>query len=202
MGDLAYEYKNQIYVNLTNKCSADCIFCVRKKKHSIGASASLVLGQDPTVEEFKRAISSYDFSNYDGLIFCGYGEPTCEVEKLFAIAKWFKEQYNLPVRVNTNGLGNVYNQRDILPELASVVDAYSISLNAPNAKRYEELVRPNCPDAFEQVLGFAREAIRQKKEVVLSVLSLLSPEEIEQSRQIAKELGVMLKVRVTVQTQA
>lgn len=104
--------------------------------------------------------------------------------------------------MNTNGLGNVYNQRDILPELASVVDAYSISLNAPNAKRYEELVRPNCPDAFEQVLGFAREAVWQKKEVVLSVLSLLSPEEIEQSRQIAKELGVMLKVRVTVQTQA
>lgn len=147
------------------------------------------------LEEIKRAISSYDFSNYDGLIFCGYGEPTCEVEKLFAIAKWFKEQYNLPVRVNTNGLGNVYNQRDILPELAPVVDAYSISLNAPNAKRYEELVRPNCPDAFEQVLGFAREAVWQKKEVVLSVLSLLSPEEIEQSRQIAKELGVPLKVR-------
>lgn len=199
MGDLAYEYKNQIYVNLTNKCSANCVFCVRTKKASLGGASSLLLDKKPTIEEFQKAISEYDFSKYGGLIFCGYGEPTCEVDKLVAIATWFKEQYGLPIRVNTNGLGNVYNKRDILKELAAVVDAYSISLNAPNAKRYEELVRPSCPNAFDEVLRFAEEAVGQKKEVALSVLSLLSQEELEQAREIANKLNVPLKVRTYVE---
>lgn len=75
--------------------------------------------------------------------FCGYGEPTCALEMLEKTAKYVKEKYKLPIRVNTNGLGNLYHGRDIVPELAEYIDSVSISLNAANAEEYNKVTRPS-----------------------------------------------------------
>ena len=198
MADILYVYKKQVYVNLTNKCCARCVFCVRSKKDGVGGN-DLVLERDPDTAELKRAIDAFCFNDYDELVFCGYGEPTCALDNLIETAGYFKENHSQTVRVNTNGLGSLYNHRDILPELVEVVDSFSISLNAPNRERYNELVRPPYENAFGEVLRFGTEAKKLGKEVVFSVVSILSEEEIDQCRVLAEQLGISLKVRHYIQ---
>lgn len=194
MADILYVYKKQVYVNLTNKCSGRCIFCVRNKKDGVGGN-SLVLEKDPELTELKREIDAFSFDGYEELVFCGYGEPTCALENLIETAKYFKEHHSQKVRVNTNGLGNLYHHRDILPELVKVVDSFSVSLNAPNEERYNELVRPPYEHAFDEVIRFAVEAKKLGRDVAFSVVTILSEEEINQCQAFAGKLGIPLKVR-------
>lgn len=198
MADILYVYNKQVYVNLTNKCPARCTFCVRNKKDGVGGN-NLVLERDPDAAELKKAIDSFSFDDYVELVFCGYGEPTCALDNLIETARYFKERHSQRIRVDTNGLGSLYNHRDILPELAEVVDSFSISLNAPNKERYNELVRPPYENAYDEVIRFGTEAKKLGKDVVFSVVSILSEEEINRCRTIASELGIPLKVRSYIQ---
>lgn len=199
MAEILYVYKNQVYVNLTNRCSARCVFCLRSKKTGVGGN-DLRLEKDATLKEIKAEIDKFDFSGYEELVFCGYGEPTCALENLIAAAEYFRERHAADrhpwkIRVNTNGLGNLYHKRDILPELAKVVDCFSVSMNAPNEERYNELVRPAYANSFDAVLAFAAEAKELGKEVVFSVVTIISDEEIRQCRAIADGMKIPLKVR-------
>lgn len=194
MADILYTYKDNVYVNLTNRCPGNCVFCVRNKKSGVGG-AELVLEKDPTWKELKEAVDAFDFTGCGELVFCGYGEPTCALENLIVLANYFKQQHSQKIRVNTNGLGRLYHGRDILPELCEVVDAFSVSLNAPNAETYDRLVRPPYVNAFEEMLAFAADAKKAGKEVVFSVVTILSEEEIAQCRKLAGELDIPLKVR-------
>ena len=81
---------------------------------------------------------------YEEFVFCGYGEPTCALDILEKTAKYVKEKYKLPIRVNTNGLGNLYHGRDIVPELSEYIDSVSISLNAANAVIKYPMTIPNA----------------------------------------------------------
>ena len=92
------------------------------------------------------------------LVFCGYGEPTCALHLMLQTARYVKKIHpQLKLRVNTNGLGNLENRRDIVPDLAQVLDAVSISLNAPDEADYNKVTRPTLPGAYEAMLDFARE---------------------------------------------
>lgn len=194
MADILYAYKDNVYVNLTNKCPGNCVFCVRNKKDGVGG-AELVLEREPTLKELEEAVDAYDFSGCEQLVFCGYGEPTCAVDNLIALAKYFRKNHKQKIRVNTNGLGRLYHKRDILPELCEIVDSFSVSLNAPNAEKYDSLVRPPYVNAFDAVLDFAVDAKAAGKEVAFSVVTILSEPEIEQCRKLADELGIPLRVR-------
>ena len=103
-------------------------------------------------------------------VFCGYGEPTCALENLIASARYVKEKTGLPIRVNSNGLGNLYYKRDIVPELAEVVDSISISLNEANAEKYEKVTRPSFPHAYEAMLDFAEECGKLIPHTQLSIV--------------------------------
>ena len=65
------------------------------------------------------------------------------MDNLLASAAYAKEKYGIKVRLNTNGLGNLYHKRNIVPELAKVVDSVSISLNAPTAEKYQKVTSLN-----------------------------------------------------------
>lgn len=195
MADILYTYKEQVYVNLTNKCDCACRFCIRSHQDSVGDADTLWHQTDPTAEEVCAAIDAYDFTGKKELVYCGYGEPTCALENLLESAKYAKEKYGLKIRVNTNGLGNLYHKRDIIPELAEVVDSVSISLNAPTKERYMDVTRPQFENAFEGMLAFAKECGEQIPNVKMSVVDVLSEEDIEASRKLAESLGVELRVR-------
>lgn len=195
MADIIYTYKNQVYANITNKCDCACTFCVRTYHDGIGESENLWHKKNPTVEEVKAAIDAFDFTGYEEFVFCGYGEPTCEIDMLIEVAKYVKEKTGLRIRVNTNGLGNLYNKRDIVPDLAQVVDSISISLNAPDAESYNKVTRPQFENAYEALLDFAESCNKVIPKTQLSIVDVLSPEDIKKCQEIADSRGIHLRIR-------
>ena len=194
---MLYEVYDGLYVNLTNRCSCRCTFCLRSQGESVCGSDSLWLEREPTFEEVRDEFAKFDMSRYDEVVFCGFGEPTEAWEVLKQVAAYVKETYGLPVRVNTNGQGSLINGRDIAPEFAGLVDAVSISLNTPNPVRYAELTRSQFgAEAFPAMLDFAREVRRYVPDVTMTTVeTTLTPEEEAACRAICDELGVTYRIR-------
>lgn len=195
MADILYTYKDQVYANITNKCNCSCRFCIRSHADTVGEAHSMWHESDPSLSQIKAAMDAFDFQGYRELVYCGYGEPTCALENLIDSARYAKENYGLSIRVNTNGLGSLQHGRDIVPELASVVDSLSISLNAPDSQSYNDVTRPKLPGAFEAMLTFAQEASRQIPQVRFTIVDVLPPEEIEACKSLCASLGVALRIR-------
>lgn len=195
MSDIFYVYGGTAYANLTNKCPCSCTFCIRQNGDSVGDATNLWLGKDPSMEEILSALKEFPLADFDELVFCGYGEPTCALDNLVSTLKYVKENYGVKTRLNTNGLGDFVNGRNILPELAPYLDAISISLNAPTAERYDELCRPKYDGAFAEMLRFAAECRGVIPEITLSVVDVISDDEIEACRRIAQDLGITYRVR-------
>lgn len=195
MADILYTYKNQVYANITNRCDCSCTFCVRSLKDAVGDSETLWHRTEPTLAEIKKAIDSFDFSTYSELVYCGYGEPTCALDNLLKSAAYVKERYPVAIRLNTNGLGNLYHGRNIVPELAQVVDSVSISLNAPTAEKYQAVTRPQFENAYPALLEFAALSQAAFQHTQLSIVDVLPADEIAACRKIADERGICLKVR-------
>ena len=195
MADILYTYKNQVYANITNRCDCSCEFCIRTHKDSVGDADNLWFKKEPTLEEIKAAMDEFDFTGYEELVYCGYGEPTCALDNLLASAAYAKEKYGIKVRLNTNGLANLYHKRNVVPELAKVVDSVSISLNAPTAEKYQNVTRPQFENAFPALLEFASFAQEAFANTQLSIVDVLPKEEIEPCQKIADDRGIYLKIR-------
>ena len=118
MSDIIYTFKNNAYFNITNRCTCKCIFCIRNEHEAIGEATELWHDHNPSFEEIKAAIDAFDFTNYPEAVFCGYGEPTCAYDNLIAAAKYMKEKHpEVLLRVNTNGLGELFNKKPIAEEM-------------------------------------------------------------------------------------
>lgn len=195
MADILYTYKNQVYANITNRCDCSCTFCVRTAKDTVGDATDMWFRQEPSLEEILAAIDDFDFTGYEELVYCGYGEPTCALENLLASAGYAREKLGIRIRLNTNGLANLYHKRNIIPELAEVIDSVSISLNAPTAEKYQAVTRPQFENAFQSMLDFAGEAARTFSHAQLSIVDVLSGEEIAACKKLAEDLGIYLKIR-------
>lgn len=194
---ILYEVHNGLYVNLTNRCSCACTFCVRQTDDSVGKSDTLWLEHEPTFEEVMAAFDDFDMSKYEELVFCGFGEPTEAFDTLKRVAAEAKRRWNTPVRVNTNGQGSLINERDIAPEFEGIVDTVSISLNTPNAEEYLKLTRSRYKEqAFPAMLEFAREVKKYVPNVVMSTVgTTITHEEEEQCQTLCNELGVTYRIR-------
>ncbi len=196
MADILYTYHGNVYFNITNRCDCNCVFCVRKEKDALGSAEEMWHAADPSFAEIRSAVDAFDFSGHTEAVFCGYGEPTCAYDNLIATARYMKERHpQVRLRLNTNGLGERYNQKPIAAEMATCIDAVSISLNAPTAARYQEVTRPRYENAFADMLSFAKKAKELFQSVQFTVVSILSAEEIAASQKLADELGIPLRVR-------
>lgn len=193
MEEIAYEYGGGLYVNLTNRCPCRCTFCIRSEAQGLGTAESLWLDHDPTADEVMADLEKFDLSRYQEVVFCGYGEPLCALDTLAEVARRVKAK-GLKTRVNTNGLGDLINGKPTVPLLRDVIDVVSISLNAPDAGRYDELCRPSLKGAYEAMLAFAK-ACKGNFDTRFSVVDVITPAEIERCRAIAAELGIPLRVR-------
>lgn len=195
MADIIYTYNDQVYMNITNRCDCNCQFCIRSHRDQVGEADTLWFKKEPSLEEIKAAIDDFDFTNYEEVVYCGYGEPTCALENLITSAAYLKKKYGIKVRLNTNGLGNLYHKRNIIPELAPVIDSVSISLNAPTAEKYQEITRPQFENAFPALLEFAALANKTFSHTQLSIVDVLPKEEIDACQKLADEKGIYLKIR-------
>ena len=195
--EILYKVHNNLYVNLTNKCPYACTFCLRQTMDRIGESDRLWLEREPSVGEGKKEFEKFDMTQYNEVVFCGFGEPTERFDALKEIAAFVKEKYNKPIRINTNGLGNLVNGRDIAPDFKGLIDTVSISLNTPNADRYHELVRSRFGDqSFQAMLDFAKECTHYVPNVVMTTVdTTLTKEEEAQCKVICDSLGVTYRIR-------
>ena len=194
---ITYELGSSLYVNITNRCSNACTFCVRNKHDTVNGRDNLWLDREPTIDEIKTDFKRRDLSEYDAVVFCGYGEPMMRADVVIEIAKWLKKNHpDIKIRINTNGQANMIYKKDITPQLEGIIDCVSISLNAENAEKYQKLCKSEFgEEAYTGLLEFARLAKRHVPEVVLSVVDIMKPEEIEQCRKIAEDCGVTFRVR-------
>lgn len=199
---ITYEYHNSLYVNITNRCSNACGFCVRTKHDNVNGKDDLWLDREPTVDEIKADFMKRDLSKYDQVVFCGYGEPTERFDDMIKVASWLKAEHpDLPIRINTNGQANLICGRDVTPELKGVIDTVSISLNAPNAAEYQSICHSRYGEgAFDALQEFASLAKEYVKKVVFTVVDKTMPDsDIEKCREIAESCGVDFRIRTYIE---
>ena len=193
---ITYEVEGALYINVTNRCTNNCEFCIRKNGDGAYGSDSLWLEREPTEDEILDSVFSRDLSVYREIVFCGYGEPSIRLDVIRSVAVKIKEKCSLPVRINTNGHSSLYHGYDTSPEYKDAFDCVSISLNTPSPERYDEICHPVKAGSFEAMLDFARNVKKYVPSVLLSVVKdFLTADELAECYRIADELGVTLKVR-------
>lgn len=194
---ITYEVEGKLYLNITNKCPCNCTFCIRNNGDGAYGSEPLWLEHQPTAEEIIDDLKKCDLSRYPEVVFCGYGEPTCEIEILKEVAGYIRSVSDIKIRVNTNGLSDLINKRDTASEFKGIVDTVSISLNASESEAYNAVTRPSFKDkdCFEEMLSFASRVKNYVPNTVFTVVDIIGEEEIEKSRKIAESIGIKLRVR-------
>ena len=194
---IVYDYFGGLYINITNRCPNACEFCIRNFTNALGDADSLVLKEDPTVEEVKKELESWDVRAYDEVVFCGYGEPTERLPEVLELARHIKAKYGRQIRINTNGLADLIWGRPTAPDLKGVVDAVSVSMNEADAQKYYDLCHPKFGlKSYDAVIKYIEDVRDYVPYVATSVVtSAISSESINICRAKAAELGVVFKLR-------
>ncbi|MEM2143385.1 MAG: TatD family nuclease-associated radical SAM protein [Candidatus Thorarchaeota archaeon] len=193
---LAYFRDRTLYVNPTNRCTNDCVFCIRQFCDGV-FGYDLRLTRDPTPAELVAAVtSSMKDRDLDEVAIVGLGEPTLNLDAILETIRAVKQLSSIHVRMDTNGHGLlIHPQRDVPGELAHAgLDSVNVSLNAPDAATYVRLCRPVYGEsAFGSMLEFARRC-RELMQVRLSVVNL--PDlDLEACHRLAQDMDVDLRVR-------
>lgn len=196
MADIVYTFENQAYLNITNACPCRCTFCIRNNGDSVGEATTLWFDHNPSIDEIKSEIDAFDFNKYNNsIIICGYGEPTCALNNLIEACKYLKSK-GISIRLNTNGLSDLINKRETAKEICEVIDSVSISLNAPTSEKYNEVTRPVFGEkSFDAMLKFAKECNEFGIPTKLTVVDVISKEDIEDCRKLCEEIDIPLRVR-------
>ena len=192
MPTIAYRIRNSLYLNITNRCSNDCSFCIKYNSRTFDDN-DLFLDTEPSFDEIMAAIAA--FSDFEEVVFCGYGESLIRLEIVKQVGEAVKQNYWTRVRINTDGQANLVHGRNIIPELAGKVDCISVSLNAPDAETYMRLCHsPFGAAGFTAVCDFIRLASATIPEVIASVVRVPSLD-VEACKALALSLGASFRVR-------
>lgn len=191
MADIIYTLEGGTYFNITNKCPCNCAFCIRSKGDAVGDAKELWFDTEPSFADIKNAVDNYDFSNVDEAVFCGYGEPTCAYDNLIKTAKYLKQiKPSIKLRINTNGLSDLINSKPTAKEICENIDIISVSLNNPDSEEYDKITRNVYKGkAFDAMIEFTKECVACGNEVHMTVVDVISKENIEKSKQLCESLG-------------
>lgn len=188
---IAYKIRNSLYLNITRRCNADCYFCDRKGE-AVVKGHNLRIEKEPSVPEIISSIG--DPTEYDEIVFCGYGEPTIRVDAVKEVAGWIKERGG-KVRLNTDGHGEIINKRNIIPDLVGLIDSVSISLNSIDPEQYGKIMRIDGKRFHAAMIRFAREAKKHISDVTMTVVDT-GEVDVERARKFVEdEVGVTFKPR-------
>jgi TatD DNase family protein len=191
---IAYNIRDSLYLNITNECTLTCAFCPKTHGDFTVKGHSLQLDREPSVDEILEAVG--DPAQWREVVFCGYGESTLRLETMKEVAGRLRRMGMNRIRLDTDGLANFVYERDITPELAGLIDAVSVSLNAPDAETYKRVCRPGKEgDAWLGVQDFIRRVKQHVPEVTASMVAMPRVD-VEKTRHIAEdELGVDFRAR-------
>ena len=113
---ICYPIENKLYINLTNRCNNDCTFCIRNGADGV-SGYHLFLESEPTADMVAEDLRRFDLTQYVEIVFCGLGEPTLAMDVMLPAAQYIRSVSTLPIRLNTNGLANLYYSEDVTPKL-------------------------------------------------------------------------------------
>lgn len=185
-----YELDGNLYINLTNKCSNRCEFCVREGKTSYYGH-KLWLKCEPTASQ---VVDLIDGKVCKEVVFCGFGEPTYKFDEMIEIAKALKEKGYF-IRLNTNGHGNLINGKDITEQMQGLFDSVNVSLNAPDLESYGKVCHPIFKNAFKEMVNFAVKCKKRGINVNFSIVDCIGSDAIKRCQTLADGVGVRLKIR-------
>lgn len=189
---IAYVIRKSLYLNITNRCTNQCRFCAKFKDFTVKGH-QLCLEHEPSFDELRAAIG--DPSAFDEVVFCGYGEPLLRLDLVKQVASYLKTKGCL-VRINTDGQANLVHKRNILPELAGLVDAISVSLNASDAATYQKICQSEFGEqAYPAIINFLVEAKKHIPTVTATAVNMKGID-INACRQIAEGIQVGFRERV------
>lgn len=191
-----YTLDGNLYVNLTNKCSNGCDFCVRNERTSYYGNYLWLRHGDPTAEKVISSANGFgDLTRFKEVVFCGFGEPTYKVAEMVALCDYFHEK-GLKTRLNTNGQGNLINKRDIVPELKGKIDFVNISLNASCVEKYQPICRSQFGEAgFAGLIEFAKLCRNNGVPCRFSIVDCIGEEEVEACKRLAQSVNIPLYIR-------
>ena len=193
---ITYVYGKNLYVNTTNRCDCSCTFCLRTTGDRVGDSGPLWLEREPTREEILADIQKRDLSQYQELVFCGYGEPTYRLEDILWVAEQVKGYSSIPIRMDTNGHSDLIHGKPTAHLFAGKFDILSISLNRATAEDYQATCRSKYGiESYQAMLDFTREAVKYVPKVIMTVVDTMPQEEIEACGRICRSLGATYRVR-------
>ncbi len=170
-GAVAYQIRDAIYVNPTNRCSQNCTFCHKFIDFSVAGHYLNLRGYKPTPDDMHLAVAlaqggsatrtDIQQARLSGrnpairvgeVVFVGYGEPTVRLDDILETAGRLREAGVPRLRLDTDGLANLREGRNVVPDIAKVFNAVTVSVNAPDAATYAEL----CPGSYgEEAWGAA-----------------------------------------------
>ncbi len=194
----AYIVNDSIYLNITNRCTNDCTFCLRNNGDTAYGSNSLWLKKEPTIDEVIGQVEDIYFKKCESFVFCGYGEPTCRIDAVVEIAMILKSKYpNIPIRLNTNGQSELINSPEDTCRLFGLIDSVSISMNSSNPDDYDSLCRPVFGrKAYSAMFDFGKRCVGNIPTVQFSVVEeTLSQNDIEICKEQVDKIGAKLRVR-------
>ena len=181
---------------MTSRCPTACVFCIKFSWEYQYHGRNLKLPGEPTVAEILAAAPA-DLSSYREVVFCGYGESTYRIAEMKELAVAFRRRGAKRLRLNTVGLGNLINGRDITPELGTFLDTVSISLNTTDPAHYVEIMRP-LPAfrdrALESVKEFIRLCVPQVPETVVTAVEMPGVD-LAGVRAVAESAGAVFRAR-------
>ena len=185
-----------LYVNLTNKCSNGCDFCVRNEKSSYyGNYLWLRHGEVTTEKVIAQAKGFGDLKRFKEVVFCGFGEPTYKLAEIVELCDYFHEK-GLSTRLNTNGQGNLINKRDIVPDLKGKIDLVNVSLNASCKEKYQKICRSQFGEnGFDGMIEFAKACKREGVAVRFSIVDCIGEEEVSACKKLCESINIPLYIR-------
>lgn len=193
-GEIAYAIRKSLYLNITNRCTAQCYFCVTRFTDYVKGH-NLRLQKEPAVADVIKAIPKDVASRYKEVVFCGYGEPTLRLDVIKEVAGHLKK-HGLTIRLNTNGHGNLIHNKSITAELKGLIDIVSVSVNATDPAEYVKTCHPQFGEiTFSKVMEFIADAKTHLPYV--EITTVIRPGiDVAKFHNLAKELGVDFRARI------
>lgn len=193
MNNYIYTIGNKLYINLTNRCSNNCDFCIRLSHDGMNGTP-LWIDKEPTAKEVISLLPE-DLSFFEEAVFCGFGEPTYNLDALIEVADYLHKK-GVVTRINTNGQANLIHNKDVSFEVVKACDYINVSLNECNAQKYQQ----HCnsifgEEAYTALLNFASLCLSKGAKVNFSVVDSISAEDIQKCIDLSKSLGIPLRIR-------
>lgn len=195
MNNYVYAIGKKLYINLTNRCSNSCDFCIRQGRQGMENTVLWIKDEpdaEDVIEQLPNNLDDYD----DEIVFCGFGEPTYNLETLDEVASYL-HCIDKTTRINTNGQANLIHKQDVTDIIVTSCDVINVSLNECSAEKYQAHCKSVFGEkAFNAMLEFASLCKEKGGNVVFSVVDSIGERDVNECRKLADKLGIPLRVRV------